>query len=64
MPGETTKLNRIRLRRADAELVTTRLIGAGWTWDCGCGERGPWHNDRASAMESARLHRLYKHGIP
>lgn len=53
---------RIRTRRPDGGLHTTRLVGAGWSWECGCGEKGPWHSTRPEATESARVHRLYAHG--
>ena len=62
MPSGQTKLNRIRLRKVDVDLFTTKLVGAGWTWECDCGERGGWESNRDAALEHARLHRLYKHG--
>ena len=30
---------------------TTRLVGAGWTWECDCGEKGSWHSKREEAMD-------------
>ena len=58
-----THIRRGKHRVADADLVTTRLVGGGWSWDCDCGERGAWNNTREEATEYARLHRLYKHGV-
>jgi hypothetical protein len=62
MSGVNTTLRRGKVRRPDEDLHTTRLIGAGWTWDCTCGDRGSWSATRPEALESARLHALYKHG--
>jgi hypothetical protein len=44
------------------ELHTTRLIGAGWTWDCSCGDKGSWHNQRAEALAAAAHHKMFAHG--
>ena len=56
-----TQLRRGKRRVDDRDLHTTRLIGAGWTWDCDCGEKGGWHSTRAFADESRRIHLLYAH---
>lgn len=63
MSATRTNLRRIRLRLSDQDLQTTRLVGRGWSWECDCGETGPWSNKREEAVEYARLHRLYKHGV-
>ncbi len=62
MPASHTTLRRIRLKIADQELATTRLVGRGWSWECDCGESGSWNNKREEAVEFARLHKLYAHG--
>lgn len=60
MPHATVRRGKMRL--ADSDLHTTRLIGAGWTWECDCGDKGSWSQGRLEAVEAARVHRLYKHG--
>jgi hypothetical protein len=62
MPAGNTTLRRGKIRREDTDLHTTRLVGAGWTWDCSCGEKGSWHSNRDQALESARVHRIFTHG--
>ncbi len=63
MPIDHTTVRRIRLKEPDQELRTTRLVGRGWSWECDCGESGGWNGTREEAVEYARLHRLYKHGV-
>jgi hypothetical protein len=57
-----TKLHRGKIRMDYPELHTTRLIGAGWTWDCSCGDKGSWHNQRAEALAAAAHHKMFAHG--
>ena len=56
-------IRRGKLRVPDRDLHTTRLIGAGWTWDCTCGEHGPWCKDRDRATRSMIDHRVEKHPV-
>lgn len=57
-------VRRIRSRRADEELHTTRLVGAGWTWECDCGDKGSWSAHRLDAVAAAKRHRLEEHSRP
>ena len=60
MPHPT--LHRGKQRLPEGHGDTTRLVGAGWTWECDCGEKGAWHSKREEALEQARVHKLFKHG--
>jgi hypothetical protein len=62
MVNGSATLRRGKIRRLDDDLHTTRLIGAGWTWDCTCGETGTWHSTRPEALEAVRVHKLLRHG--
>jgi hypothetical protein len=61
-PLPHTAVRRGKIKRRDEDLHTQRLSGAGWTWDCTCGDCGTWYATRPEASEALRLHRLYKHG--
>jgi hypothetical protein len=56
-------VRRIKMRRRDDDLHTTRLIGAGWTWECDCGTKGSWESDRANALYWAAQHRMKVHKL-
>jgi hypothetical protein len=56
-------IRRGKHRVNDRELHTTRLVGAGWTWDCTCGEKGTWHGEREDATIAARTHQFFAHGV-
>ncbi len=62
MSGHAT-VRRGKRRIEDTDLHTTRLVGAGWTWDCSCGDHGAWHGKRDEALSQAKVHRLFKHGV-
>ncbi len=56
-----SNVTRIKHRRKDEDLHTTRLVGAGWTWECGCGAKGAWSNTRTEATAAAMWHKMEKH---
>ena len=62
MPYSYSHVRRGKRRIADADLYTTRLVGAGWTWECDCGEKGAWHGKREEATAQARVHKFFAHG--